>query len=88
MTEERTRQRCADLSVPSERQTREGRADAGGARPTQFVRRSHSARRPRRPGWHPRADPAAWGGRRQRPLLTFRVPRPRWNGDRCPPKTG
>ena len=86
VTEERTRQRCADLSVPSERQTREGRADAGGARPTQFVRRSHSARRPRRPGWHLRADPAAWGGRRQRPLLTFRVPRPRWNGDRCPPQ--
>lgn len=51
--QEKARQRCADLGVPSERQPREGRAGARGARPTQWVRRSPSARRPSRPGWHP-----------------------------------
>lgn len=53
VAQEKARQRCADLGVPSERQPREGQAGAGGARPTQFVRRSPSARRPSRPDWHP-----------------------------------
>ncbi|XP_072831841.1 uncharacterized protein [Vicugna pacos] len=61
VAEAKARQRCADLGVPSERQPREGRADAGGARPTQFVRRSPSARRPRWPDWHPSCRPCGLG---------------------------
>lgn len=61
MAEVKARQRCADLGVPSERQQREGRADAGGARPTQFVRRSPSARGLRRPDWHPSRRPCGLG---------------------------
>lgn len=53
--------RCADLGVPSERRPRGGRADAGGARPTQFVQRSPSARRPRRPDSHPWRRPCGLG---------------------------
>ncbi|XP_073935676.1 uncharacterized protein [Castor canadensis] len=37
------------------------RADAGGARPTQFVTRSHSVRRPRRADWHPSFRPCGLG---------------------------
>lgn len=49
------------MGVPSERRPREGRADAGGARPTQFVRRSPSARGLRRPDWHPSRRPCGLG---------------------------
>ncbi|XP_034873605.1 uncharacterized protein LOC118018943 [Mirounga leonina] len=59
--EVKARQRCADLGVPSERQQREGRAGAGGARPTQFVRRSPSARGLRGPDWHPWRRPCGLG---------------------------
>lgn len=82
----KARQRCADLGVPSERQPREGRAAAGGARPTQFVRRSPSARRPSRPDWHPRRRPCGLGRERALPLLTVRVSGPRLSGGRCPGK--
>ncbi|XP_045881814.1 uncharacterized protein LOC123954545 [Meles meles] len=61
VTEVKARQRCADLGVPSERRPREGRADAGGGRPTQFVRRSPSARGLRRPDRHPSRRPCGLG---------------------------
>ncbi|XP_047580883.1 translation initiation factor IF-2-like [Lutra lutra] len=61
VAEVKARQRCADLGVPSERRPREGRADAGGARPTQFVRRSPSAGGLRRPDWHPSRRPCGLG---------------------------
>ncbi|XP_064443608.1 serine/arginine repetitive matrix protein 3-like [Mirounga angustirostris] len=61
VAEVKARQRCADLGVPSERQQREGRAGAGGARPTQFVRRSPSARGLRGPDWHPWRRPCGLG---------------------------
>lgn len=57
----KARQRCAAWGVPSERRPQEGWADAGGARPTQWVRPSPSARSPRRPHGHPRRRPCGLG---------------------------